>query len=233
MSLAQHVARDRLLTCSDNTQARPSPISPVVSSHITSPPINQPPVYEPSRDFLHIPPHRTTADTVLTWPIFQGRFEPNYLVQPLLSDPEVADPHPYAETGPERDNYSLKNTVGPLDDEKIPALVDSFLLNVHTKNPVLDVDTLIQRSRQASIHGLGWDAWSCCILLACALGSIAKPFRDNPSSPHVASLQELQMGEQCFVLACRRIGLLKQTMLAAQCHFFAGGEFRNNYNPTH
>jgi hypothetical protein len=159
---------------------------------------------------------------VLTWPIFQGRFEPNYLVQPLLSDPEVADPHPYAETTPERDNYSLKNSVGPLDDEKIPGLVDSFLQNVHTKNPVLDVDTLIQKSRQASIHGLGWDAWSCCILLASALGAVAKPFRDDPASPRVASLQELHMGEQCFVLACRRIGLLKQTMLAAQCHFFAG-----------
>lgn len=215
---------------SDHTVTRPSPISPVVSSHITSPPVHQPVVTEPSRDFLHIPPHRTTADTVLTWPIFQNRYEPNYLVQPLLSDPEVADPQPYCDTSPERDNYSLHNAVGPLDDEKIPALVDSFLQNVHTKNPVLDVENLIQKSRQASIHGLGWDAWSCCILLACALGSVAKPFRDNSGSPHVASLKELQTGEQCFVLACRRIGLLKQTMLAAQCHFFAGGKSRLDAN---
>lgn len=158
------------------------------------------------------------------WPVFNQRYEPNYLVRPLLSDPETSDPHPYSNMTSEKDNYALMNSVGPLDDEKIPVLVDSFLLNVHTKNPILDVEALMQKSRQASIHGLGWDAWSCCILLACALGSVAKPFKDDASSPRLASLKELQMGEHCFVLACRRIGLLKQTTLAAQCHFFAGGK---------
>ena len=203
---------------------RPSPFSPGVSSLITSPPVLAPPITEPSRDFSHIPPHRTTADTVLMWPIFAQRFDSNYLIQPLLTDPEVADPHPHSSTSPERDNYALHNSVAPLDDERIPILVDSFLQNVHTKNPVLDVDTLILKSRQASIHGLGWDAWSCCILLACALGSVAKPFPADATTPKVANLKELQMGEHCFVLACRRIGLLKQTVLSAQCHFFAGGK---------
>ena len=122
----------------------------------------------------------------------------------------------------EKDNYALASSIGPPDDERIPALVDSFLQNVHTKNPVLDVDTLIVKSREASISGLGYDAHSCIILLACALGCIAKPFNDVLATARVATPRELQMGEQCFVLACRRLGLLKQTVLAAQCHFFAG-----------
>lgn len=198
--------------------------SSVGSSQIRSPPVNGPIVAEPSRDFSHIPPHRTTADTVLTWPIFGGRFESNYLIQPLLCDPEVADPRSHSTAVSEKDNFALVNSIGPPDDERIPALVDSFLQNVHTKNPVLDVETLLHKSREASISGLGWDAHSCCVLLACALGCIAKPFQDDQNNPKVATPKELQMGEQCFVLACRRLGLLKQTVLAAQCHFFAGGK---------
>lgn len=194
------------------------------TTQIKSPPVPSGPVTEPSRDFSHIPPHRTTADSVLTWPVFGGRFEANYLIQPLLHDPEVSDPRSHSTSVSEKDNYALVNSIGAPDDERIPALVDSFLQNVHTKNPVLDTETLILKSREAAMSGLGYDAHSCSILLACALGCIAKPFRDDPDNYSVASPKELQMGEQCFVLACRRLGLLKQTVLAAQCHFFAGGE---------
>ncbi|KPI36833.1 uncharacterized protein AB675_11831 [Cyphellophora attinorum] len=192
------------------------------SSLLKSPPVPGGPVAQSSRDFSHIPPHRTTADTVLTWPIFGGRFEPNHLIQPLLCNPDVSDSREHSNSVSEKDNYALTTSIGPLEDERIPTLVDSFLLNVHTKNPVLDVETLIVRGREASTRGLGYDAHSCIILLACALGCIAKPFQPDAATPKVATSKELQMGEQCFVLACRRLGLLKQTVLAAQCHFFAG-----------
>jgi hypothetical protein len=161
---------------------------------------------------------------VLTWPVFGGRFEPNHLIQPLLCNPDVSDSRTHSSSVSEKDNYALATSIGPLEDERIPALVDSFLLNVHTKNPVLDVETLIVKSREASTRGLGYDAHSCITLLACALGSIAKPFQTDAAIPKVATPKELQIGEQCFVLACRRLGLLKQTVLAAQCHFFAGGK---------
>jgi hypothetical protein len=208
--------------------SQPSPmvtldtLSPVVSSHIRSPPNQTNVAAEPSRDFSHIPAASTTADTVLTWPIFDGQYRANYLVEPLLSNPRVSDPPLAVRNVTGSDSYELSNTLAPLDDERIPGLVEVFLQNVHTKNPVLDVDTLVRQSREASLRGLGWDAWSCCILLACALGCIAKPFQSGGSSPHVASPKELQMGEQYFILALRRTGLLKQTVLACQCHFFAG-----------
>lgn len=186
---------------------------------------------EPSRDFSQIPPHRTTADTVLTWPIFDNKFHDNYLIEPLLYDPEVSDPQIHPRVSAERDNFAMINSLAPLEEERIPSLVDNFLQNVHTKNPVLDVEALVLRSREAATQGLGWDAWSCCLLLTCALGSIAKPFGtwEGLSSAEIyakspTSQKELQQGENCFVLACRRLGLLKQTMLAAQCHFFAGGK---------
>ena len=125
----------------------------------------------------------------------------------------------------------MVSSLAPLEEERIPQLVDTFLQNVHTKNPVLDVETLVLKSREAATHSLGWDAWSCFLLLACAFGSIAKPFgaweelsQDEIYTKNPATTKELQQGENCFVLACRRLGLLKQTMLAAQCHFFAGGK---------
>ena len=124
----------------------------------------------------------------------------------------------------------------PPNEERIPLLVDKFLVNVHTKNPVLDVQRLVRQSRLVAVKGLTWDGWSCLVLMASALGTIAKPFaasatavgspeREYPSfaSGGPASSEELQQGESYFVLACRRLGCLKYSILTAQCYFFAGG----------
>jgi Fungal Zn(2)-Cys(6) binuclear cluster domain len=212
-------------------QSRPGSIGAVTSPVIMIDPHDHQTAPEPSRDFSHIPPHQTTADTILTWPIFENKFTENFLIEPLLTDPAVSDPQLYARSGSNEDNYAMIASLAPLDEERIPSLVDHFLQNVHTKNPVIDVETLVQRSRLAATQGLGWDAWSCLVLLACALGSIAKPFGAWEKLPESevyfrtpATQKELQQAENCFVLAGRRLGLLKQTMLAAQCHFFAGGE---------
>jgi hypothetical protein len=204
---------------------------PTVSPHIAlaTSPASAKPIQEPSRDFSHIPPHRTTADNVLTWPVFGGKYHSNYLIQPLLSDKEFADPQLHSSQTDERDNFVLLNSLPPLEEERIPALVDGFLQNVHTKNPVLDVETLVLKSREAATQGLKWDAWSCILLLACALGSIAKPFGAWEARPdgetwtqNPCSTEDLRRGENCFILACRRLGLLKQTMLASQCSFYSG-----------
>ena len=212
---------------SENSLSAPTVISPNLA--LATPPTSNKPVHEPSRDFSHIPPHRTTADTVLTWPIFEGKFHENYLIQPLLCNKDIADPKLHPGSSLERDNYSMLNSLAPLEEERIPGLIDTFLQNVHTKNPVLDVETLVLKSRDAATQGLGWDAWSCILLLACALGSIAKSFGawedrhgDEIWAKTPSTQKELQQGENCFILACRRLGLLKQTILAAQCHFFAG-----------
>ena len=42
-----------------------------------------------------------------------------------------------------------------LADERIPSLINNFLQNVYTKNPVLDVENLVRCGRKASEHGLG------------------------------------------------------------------------------
>lgn len=119
-------------------------------------------------------------------------------------------------------------------------LIDRFIQNVHTKNPVLDLEYLIRSGRHAAEFGLQWDAQSCLVLITCALGCISQPFTSSMQSPQTPrSLQEglawqtpgvtsssatqLREGEAFFMMACRRIGLLHYSVIGAQCHFFAGG----------
>lgn len=188
---------------------------------------------QPFKDFAHIPPHKTTADEVLLWPIFDHAYPSNYLIahwlggqhssttvdEQVLDDVEVV---PYSSDAP------------PLDEHKIPSLVNCFLENVHTKNPILDVETLVRKSRECAIRGLSWNGYSCMLLLACALGTIAKPFGSEHGAIDTeipieqarllaAPWMDKQRADNCFILATRRLGALKPSVLAAHCHFFAGG----------
>lgn len=193
---------------------------------------------ESSRDFLQIPPHRASADAVLEWEIFRGKYPGDALIGVLFQprDESVSSPASIA------DGVMTGTGLHPPDDEKIPSLIDSFLQNVHTKNPLLDAELLVKHGRRCAEHGVGWDALSCLVLLACALGTVAKPFGTSitqqpvlprgtvdlaPSSASCSAhvyAKELQQAESCFALACRRLGSLKHTLLGAQCYFFAGGK---------
>lgn len=196
---------------------------------------------EMSKDYLRIPSSNTTADSILTWPIFQSRFLPEYLTETLMAPtPNERD------EAPGSDAFVVQGGFEPLSDERIPFLIDKFLENVHTKNPILDVEALLLHARTAAANGPGWDAPSCLVLLACALGSIAVPFESSvadraggvvPISSVTSSSihrREIRQAESCYSLACRRLGLLKHTVLGAQCYFYSAGtasepHFFSNY----
>ncbi|OBT86994.1 hypothetical protein VE02_04598 [Pseudogymnoascus sp. 03VT05] len=175
------------------------------------------------KDYLRIPSTNTTADTILTWPIYAGEYPPGYLIEAILGKGE----------DDKSDAFVVRHgEFESLSDERIPSLIDRFLRNVHTKNPILDVDALIQYGQTAAANGPGWDAQSCLVLLACALGSISYSFETSianqtemvaGSAPTSASTykKELRQGESCYALACRRLGLLKHTILGAQCYFYS------------
>ena len=208
---------------------------------------------EPAKDYLEIPACRGSADDVLLWPIFDNSYGAECLIgaylQPCTTRSSDGDAS-YDQTVSNNpattfsaDTWAVHGGLRSIPEERIPALIDKFLQNVHTKNPILDGETLVQLGRLAAERGLGWDAQSCLVLLACALGSISHPFTESlrfttdatsvslapttsaPSKDTSASVfaSELQQGESCFVLALRRIGLLRHTILGSQCHFFAGG----------
>lgn len=202
-----------------------------------APLVNADTAFEPSRDFLRIPPHRASADTILQWDVYEQRYPPNALIGVLFGPDQSGSGQTPASPSPGL--VASPTGISPPDDEQIPSLIDRFLQNVHTKNPILDVESLVKHGRRCADHGIGWDGWSCLVLLACALGSVAKPFggfismngpptiagrtrRPSASSARLFA-NELQQGDSCFTLACRRLGSLKYSMLGAQCYFFAGG----------
>lgn len=186
------------------------------------------------KDFAHIPPHRTTADEVLIWPIFDNAYPTNSFIQYYLGGSATSINHNGQAIDEEIEIVPYSSEVPPLDEHKIPHLVNSFLINVHTKNPILDVETLVRKSREYAVRGLGWDGYSCLLLLACALGMIAKPFGtehaaidlDMPidqarqlASPVVDKCK----ADNCFISATRRLGGFRPSMSTAHCYFFAGG----------
>lgn len=199
---------------------------------------------EASRDFLQIPPHRASADTVLQWGIFEGKYAANFLISTLFSpDHNSVSLCTGATSSSSGDVITNTSGLTHLEEEQIPGLIDRFLQNVHTKNPILDVEALVKHGRKCAEQGIGWDGRSCLVLMTCALGAVAKPFdrsslpmsmaispasETGPTSASATSsklyAKELQQGDCCFTMACRRLGSLKYSMLGAQCHFFAGGE---------
>lgn len=183
---------------------------------------------------MRIPAGRCSADTVLTWPIFRGQFRESSLITTLFHYS-----HGASEDRP-TESWTLPDGLQYTPDEQIPTLVDRFIQNVHTKNPILDLKSLIRSGRHAAEFGLQWDAQSCLVLLACALGCISQPFTTSIQFPQTArslhdgmgwrapgfnssSGTQLREGEAFFMMACRRIGLLRYSVIGAQCHFFAGG----------
>jgi hypothetical protein len=186
------------------------------------------------KDYLQIPASRCSADTVLTWPIFRGQFRESFFITTLFqySHGEVDDRS--------TETWTLPDGLRFTSDEQIPALVDRFIQNVHTKNPILDLESLIRSGRHAAEVGIQWDAQSCLVLLACALGCISQPFTASTQGSSAAhesparhsqgskssSATHLREGEAFFTLACRRIGALRYSVIGAQCHFFAGGMFQ-------
>lgn len=68
-------------------------------------------------------------------------------------------------------------------EEHIPSYVDQFLINVHTKNPVVDHTMLSQHVRNIAENGLGWDGPTSVTVSEYIHAIVCYP-RTNTSSAH-------------------------------------------------
>ncbi|KAK1823327.1 hypothetical protein LTR12_002176 [Friedmanniomyces endolithicus] len=227
----QELAQLRHVNCRAATE---QPYEAYVDTASTTAQVDAEHITESSSEFLQIPAQRTTADAVLRWEIFEDRYPPSALVGMQCSGGGAQD----QDSSNEGETFTVRSSVLAPNEEQIPSLIESFLRNVHTKNPVLDAEQLVRQARIVASDGLGWDAWSCLVLLAAALGRIAKPFDAALAIPassnacctsHFVSstdpantAEELEEAESYFVLGCRRLGGLKHTLLGSQCFFVAG-----------
>ncbi|KAJ6110592.1 hypothetical protein N7486_002827 [Penicillium sp. IBT 16267x] len=84
---------------------------------------------------------------------------------------------------PETSSSNQEPLVYEVEDKKvIPHLVELFIEEVHTKNPIIDIPQIQKDTEHVLTQGFGYNEESCLVLLYCALGSISCAF--SPSSLH-------------------------------------------------
>ena len=127
--------------------------SPASKDHY-SPSDNESPISDPpgGNDFSTF-----TIETVLSWPVFQNRFDLRLDLKALLQRiPEPADEILALQT----ENFIAKD----LRSDACTRLLNTFLEHVHPANPILDISVLCQYFNDACVSGIGWTAESCLVV---------------------------------------------------------------------
>ncbi|KAJ4985190.1 vegetative cell wall protein gp1 [Stagonosporopsis vannaccii] len=202
---------------------------------------------EPLPDDTESEAHHTyfgSGQDVLDWPIFEGKYDRRW-IEALIFDPtlpcnDLSLNEPC--TSPRVTDDSIRDIfvdprqasglgVGVREDD-VPHLVETFLVNVHVKNPIFDPEYLRKMAKDVAEHGFDWKPSSCLVLFVCALASISSRFARRatwiPESSLHGSENSLsctpgyQTAESYYTAACKRLGLLKNTLIATECYFVAG-----------
>ncbi|KAL3961217.1 hypothetical protein ACCO45_002740 [Purpureocillium lilacinum] len=175
----------------------------------------------PGDSVVGVSPAFTSLDHMFQWPLLSVSGGDQFMPGNILAADHLQAP-------PQAGSPSAG--VPLLDGEEITALLTRFLRLVHVMNPVLDCTTLMTYGRAVAELGPQWDAKTCLVLLAAALGAIARPFGPGAETPSSlgssASQQEdtqaRKKAESYYQYAKRRFGVLGRSLTACQCHFLSG-----------
>lgn len=125
----------------------------------------------------HALPHyfHGSSEDILDWPVFQSKHNreqiERLIFDPALhSDLEYSSPSTrsrFSATSPrdalEEPRRQLSSTRG-IREEDVSELVERFLANVHTKNPILDSNALRGIVKSIAGEGFSWDARTCLVV---------------------------------------------------------------------
>lgn len=165
--------------------------------------------------------HRSSAIEILEWPVFKRKYSRCDLDALVFS----SSPTRSFPIGANDLNYS-----NGLREQSTLRLLQSFVENVHSKNPVLDIGFLETIARDVDENGMQWDGESCLLSTVCALGTISSSFSIDAlnSDPKQQSLNSVHntptysAAEAYYTASRKRIGLLGSSILTVQCHFLIG-----------
>ncbi|KAH6695266.1 hypothetical protein F5X68DRAFT_227254 [Plectosphaerella plurivora] len=128
-------------------------------------------------------------------------------------------------------------STGALDDpQEMTELVDRFMKYIHAKQPVVKPQVIYDQIGVVQEEGLGWDAATCLLLIACALGGICEPYNpavlEDYSKPSIDAEQYLRSREY-FDAARKRLGLVmgNASITGAQCFFLVAGYYVTTFEP--
>ena len=119
-----------------------------------------------------------SSEDILDWPVFQSRHNREQ-IERLIFDPALHSDHDYSSPS-NRSRFSapspaeareeprrrMSSTRG-IREEDVSELVERFLNNVHTKNPILDSNALRGIVKSIAGDGFGWDARTCLVVSTC------------------------------------------------------------------
>lgn len=116
-----------------------------------------------------------SSEDILEWPIFQSRHHREQ-IERLIFDPALHSDLEYSSPA----SRSVFSVASPRDaiaeprrrmsstrgirEEDVSELVERFLTNVHTKNPILDPNALRDMVKSIAGEGFSWDARTCLVV---------------------------------------------------------------------
>lgn len=115
-----------------------------------------------------------SSHDILDWPIFKGKYDRRW-IEALIFDPTLpCDDLTGPCTSPRVTDDSIRDRfedprqasrlgIGVREDD-VPHLVETFLVNVHVKNPIFDPDYLRKMAKDVAENGFDWGAPSCLIV---------------------------------------------------------------------
>ncbi|KAH7189993.1 hypothetical protein BKA60DRAFT_233052 [Fusarium oxysporum] len=182
----------------------------------------------------------SSVESTLTWPSLR----PYHLLKaPLTSVIDInddfeavrlnADPH-YASV---RLPVHLPPPSGALDDRaEMTQLIERFVKYIHAKQPLVDLRVLYSQISVVEEEGLGWDAPTCLLLMACALGSICTPYDHSKLEEYSeASIDPEQYlrSREYFDAGLKRLGFIMghASIVGAQCFFLTAGYYVTTFKP--
>lgn len=164
---SQQIQHGRTVVDHSNGMQAARRVSAVADSE--SPTLHGSPLYQAHGADLS----RLTIETVLSWNVFNGRYDAGPSLNDLVSSQTTLSQEPFlANNDPRLERLDL-------DLKTCTRLLHTFLEEVHIANPILDVPLVTDYLYQACVHGIGWDAPSCLVV-----GLLSHPYR---SVPHCSS----------------------------------------------
>ncbi|KAK9427417.1 hypothetical protein V1505DRAFT_396112 [Lipomyces doorenjongii] len=170
--------------------------------------------YSPeASDIIGFVADELSGEKILDWPIF-GR---SHSITPVIDSLLVTD-----NCSSVNDQYT-----GDIPTTELWSLVDQFLLNVHIKNPILDIQSLHGAAATVIRDGFGFDPDSCLLLYVCALGAVSTAY----VYPHVnlgrnsleAGYNNIKNSMRYFSAASNRLSIVpKFSLLEIQCYVLSG-----------
>lgn len=154
-------------------------------------------------DILKGPTYRLTAseglDSILKWKVFPDSLS----VIPVDSGEPI----------------QLSDTLPSTASSYLKGLVDNYIVIVHIKNPMLDLNTLHNHVVHVAENGFDWSTRACLVALVCAIGALCR----DPGYG-TGQMEIVEAAKSFWSVAAKRLGLAMthNTVESAQCLCLSG-----------